>query len=51
MLFCQNTGKTVNNAVETSQAFHNIAWFERSTDLNLFQYAFNFIEIWETDAL
>ena len=36
MLFRQNTCKTGNNAVEMSQAFHDIARFERFTDLNLF---------------
>ena len=33
------------------EAFHNVRWFERFTDLNLFKYAFNVIENWETDAL
>ena len=32
------------------QAFHDIAWFERFTDLNLFKYAFNVIQNWNTDA-
>ena len=32
------------------QAFHNIARFERA-DLNLFKYAFDVIQTWETDAL
>ena len=36
MLFRQNTCKTGNNAVEMSQAFHDIARFKRFTDLNLF---------------
>ena len=36
MLFRQNTCKTGNNAVEMSQTFHDIAWFELFTDLNLF---------------
>ena len=31
-------------ALENSQAFHNIARFECSTDLNLFKYAFNVIQ-------
>ena len=35
--FHQNTRKTGNNAVEMSQAFHDIALFERFTDLNLFK--------------
>ena len=34
-----------------SQAFQDIARFERFTDLNLFKYAFNIIQNWETDAL
>ena len=37
MLFRQNTRKTGNNAVERSQAFHDIARFECFTDLNLFK--------------
>ena len=40
MLFCQNTRKAKNNAVEISQALHDIARFEHFTDLNLFKYAF-----------
>ena len=51
MLFHQNTCKTGNNAVETSQAFHDLARFESFTDLNLFKYAFNIIQNWEMDAL
>ena len=43
-LFSWNTRKTGNNAVKMSQAFHNIARFERFTDLNLFKYAFNIIK-------
>ena len=35
LLFHHNTCKTGKNAVETSQAFHNIAQFKRFTDLNL----------------
>ena len=35
-----------NNAVKI-----DIARFERFTDLNLFRYAFNDIQNWETDAL
>ena len=34
-----------------SQAFHDIARFERFTDLNLFKYAFYVIQKWERDAL
>ena len=34
-----------------SQVFHDIARHERFTDLNLFKYAFNVIQNWETDAL
>ena len=41
MFFRQNTLKTGNNAVEMSQAFHDIARFERFIDLNLFKCAFN----------
>ena len=40
-LFRRNTRKTGNNAIKMSQAFHDITWFERFTDLNLFKYAFN----------
>ena len=44
VLFHQNTRKTGNNAVEMSQAFHDIfTWFESFTDLNLFKYAFSVI--------
>ena len=32
-----------------SQAFQDIAWFERA-DLNLFKYPFNVIQTWETDV-
>ena len=32
-------------------AFHGVGWFERFTDLNLFKYAFNVFQNWETDAL
>ena len=51
MLFSQNTCKTGKNAVEMSQAFHNITRFECFTDLNLFKYAFNVIQNWETEGL
>ena len=34
-----------------SQVFHGIARHERFTDINLFKYAFNVIQNWETDAL
>ena len=34
-----------------SQTFHVVAWFECFTDLNLFKYAFNVTQNWETDAL
>ena len=40
----QNTCKTGNNAIEMSQAFCDLARFERFTDLNLFKYAFNIIQ-------
>ena len=51
MLFHQNTRKTRNNAVEMSQASQDMAQFERFTDLNLLEYAFNVIQNRETDAL
>ena len=51
MLFCQDTRKTRNNAVEMSQAFHEITRFEHFTDLNLFKYAFTVIQNCETYAL
>ena len=35
----------------TMLSFHDIARFEHFTDLNLFKYAFNVIQIWEMDAL
>ena len=37
--YIKNTSKTGNNAVEMSQAFHDIARFECFTDLNLFKYS------------
>ena len=40
-----------NNAIELSQVFQEIARFERFTDLNLLEYAFNVIQNWETDVL
>ena len=51
MLFCQNTRNTGHNAMEMLQVFHDTARFERFTDLNLFKYAFNVIQNWNTDAL
>ena len=51
MLFRQNTRNTENNAIKMSQAFHDIAQFERFTDLNLFNYTFNVIQNWKMDAL
>ena len=51
MLFCQNTRKTKNNAVQMSQAFHDIARFEHFTDINLFKYAFIVIQNCRTYAL
>ena len=36
-MFPQNTRKTGNNAVEMSQAFHDIARFECFTDVNLYK--------------
>ena len=44
-IYCKTAG---NNVVKISQTFHDIAWFERFTDLNLFKYAFNVIQNWET---
>ena len=51
ILFRQNTCSTWNNAMEMLQAFDDIAQFECFTDLNLFKYAFNVIQNWNTDAL
>ena len=51
IFFGHNTCRTGNNAVEMSQVFHDIAQFERFTDLNLFKFAFNVIQNLETDAL
>ena len=51
MLFHQNKCKTGHDAVQMSQAFHDIAWFERFTELNLFKYVFNVIQKWEMGAL
>ena len=51
MLFRQNSCKTGNNAIEMSQAFHDIARFEHFKDLNLFKHAFNVIQNCERDAL
>ena len=50
MLFHRNTHKTGNNAIEMSQAFQDIAWFECFRYLNLLEDAFNVIQNWETDA-
>ena len=44
MLLGQNTRKTVNNAGEMFQAFHDMAPFKRFTGLNLFKYMFNVIQ-------
>ena len=33
------------------ETFHGVGWLERFTGLNLFKYAFNVIQNWETDAL
>ena len=53
MLSDQNTCKTGDNAIEMSQAFHIITWFECFTDVNLFKfkYSFNVIQNWEMNAL
>ena len=45
------TCTTGNNAVEMSQAFHNITQFECSQIETLLKYAFNVIQNWETYAL
>ena len=45
------TPKTGHNAVKMSQVFQDIAHFERFTDPNLFKYAFNVIQNWETNSL
>ena len=47
----RNTHKTGNNAIEMSQAFQDIPRFECFTDPNLFKYAFNVIQNWETNSL
>ena len=44
MLLCQNTRKTVNNAGEMFQAFHDMAPFKCFTGLNLFKCVFNVIQ-------
>ena len=49
--FHQNTCKSGNNAVKMCQVSQHIARFECFTDLNLFKYAFNVIQNWETDVL
>ena len=51
MLFRHNNRNTGNNVIEMSQAFHDIARFERFTDLNVLKYAFNVIQNWNMDAL
>ena len=51
MQFHQNTCKSGNNAVKMCQVSQDIARFECFTDLNLFKYAFNVIQNWETDVL
>ena len=51
MLLCQNTRKPGNNAIEMSEAFHDITRVKCFTDLTLFKYAFNALQNWETDAL
>ena len=43
MLFRRNTRKTGNNTFDMSQAFYDIARFERFTDLNLFKCAVNVV--------
>ena len=44
MLLCQNTRKTVNNAGEMFQVFHDMAPFKCFTGLNLFKCVFNVIQ-------
>ena len=52
MLFRRNTRKTGNNTFDMSQAFHDIARFERFTDLNLFKCAVNVvIQTWEMELI
>ena len=51
MQFHQNTCKSEKNAIKMSQVSQDIARFECFTDLNLFKYAFNVIQNWETDVL
>ena len=51
IVFRQYTEKTGNNAIEMSEAFQDIACFERFTDLNLLEYTFNLIQNWEMDAV
>ena len=49
--YIENTHKTGNNAIEMSQAFHDLTLFEHFTYLNLFKYLFNVIQNWQMDAL
>ena len=52
MLFRRNTRKTGNNTFDMSQAFHDIARFERFTDLILFKCAVNVvIQTWEMELI
>ena len=51
VLFCQNTHKTGNNALEKSQTFHYIAQFECFRALNLVKHAFNVIQNWKMNTL
>ena len=41
----------VHARLGTMLSFYDISRFEHFTDLNLFKYAFNVIQIWEMDAL
>ena len=50
-MFRQNTQKTGSNAIEMSEAYQDIACFERFTDLNLLEYTFNVIQNLEMDAV
>ena len=51
MQFHQNTCKSGNNAVKMCQVSQHIARFDCFRDLNLFKYAFNVIQNWETNSL
>ena len=54
MMFHENTGKTGNNVLEMSQAFHKanrtVRTFHRSKPVKI-NYVFNVIQNWEMVAL